>query len=79
LARVRAFGDARKVISDRSRPRPVTLIESVDDELAARYRAEAALILARMMACAKPVEHPLLGFLREIARQLATALRHAPS
>jgi hypothetical protein len=62
-----------------SRPRPVTLIESVDDELAARYRVEAQLILSRMLASAAPVEHPLLRFVREIGRQIAFMLRLATS
>jgi hypothetical protein len=61
------------------RPRPVTLIESVDDELVARYRADAASILERMMASAPPAERPLLGFLRDVGRRIAGLLRLATS
>lgn len=59
------------------RPRPVTLVEGFDDVLAARYRAEASLLLAQMMASARPGEHPLLRFVRDLGRQLAHMVRVA--
>jgi hypothetical protein len=59
------------------RPRPVTLLPGVDEALAVHYRAEAALILARMRERSK--QHPLLRWLYATVEDLTRALRVALS
>lgn len=57
------------------RPRPVTLVPGVDEDLAALYRAEAERLLTTMSAFRH--EHPILAWLRQVASALESRLRIA--
>jgi hypothetical protein len=58
------------------RPRPVTLIEGVDDALITSYREHAALIVAGWR-WSEPVHEKWTRWIRDFMRDLACALRTA--
>jgi hypothetical protein len=56
------------------RPRPITLVEGPDDQLAASYRAEAAMIVASLFTRR---ENPILRWIRTCIEGVRHALRGA--